>query len=130
MPLYRIYIDEVGNHDMTHVDDPNHRFLSLTGVILEADYNLRVLQPEMNQIKREFFQQDPDEPIIFHRKELVNKRPPFQALLDPEVEKQFNNVLLTALARWEYSVVTVAIDKKAHRDRYQMWLRRHPWLPL
>jgi hypothetical protein len=32
MTLYRIYIDEVGNHDLTHADDPNQRFLSLTGV--------------------------------------------------------------------------------------------------
>lgn len=47
MALYRIYIDEVGNHDLTHADDPNQRFLSLTGVILESDYTLRVLQSEM-----------------------------------------------------------------------------------
>jgi hypothetical protein len=76
MALYRIYVDEVGNHDLTHADDPNQRFLSLTGVILESDYTLSVLQPEMDQIKRDFFQRDPDEPVIFHRKELVNKRPP------------------------------------------------------
>ena len=25
MALYRIYIDEVGNHDFTHADDPNLR---------------------------------------------------------------------------------------------------------
>ena len=36
MSLYRIYIDETGNHDMTHADDPNQRFLALTGVILES----------------------------------------------------------------------------------------------
>lgn len=33
MALYRIYVDEVGNHDLTQADDPNRRFLSLTGVI-------------------------------------------------------------------------------------------------
>jgi hypothetical protein len=37
MSLYRIYIDETGNHDMTHADDPNQRFLALTGVILEVE---------------------------------------------------------------------------------------------
>jgi hypothetical protein len=73
MALYRIYIDEVGAHDLTHADDPNQRFLSLTGVILESDYTLRVLQPEMDHLKREFFQRDPDVPVIFHRKEMVNK---------------------------------------------------------
>ncbi len=33
MTKYRIYIDEVGNPDLGSSDDPNHRFLSLTGVI-------------------------------------------------------------------------------------------------
>ena len=126
MALCRIYIDEVGTHDLTHADDPNQRFLSLTGVILESDYTLRVLQPEMNQLKRDFFQRDPDEPVLLHRKELVNKRPPFDALRDPDNERRFNAALLAALARWEYAVVTVVLDKQAHRDQYQTW-RYHPY---
>jgi hypothetical protein len=126
MSLYRLYIDEVGNHDLTHADDPNQRFLSLTGVILESRYVLDVLQIEMDQIKRQFFQRDPDEPVVFHRKELVNRRPPFEALRDAEIEKQFNTSLLTALARWDYRVVTVVIDKKSHRDQYQAW-HFHPY---
>ena len=36
---YRIYIDEVGNPDLESCDDPNHRFLSLTGVIVALDYS-------------------------------------------------------------------------------------------
>lgn len=126
MGVYRIYIDEVGNHDMTHVDDPNLRFLSLTGVILERDYTLHVLQPEMEQIKRDFFQHDPDEPIIFHRKELVNRRWPFKVLREPDTEQRFNVVLLDALERWDYQVITVVIDKREHRDRYQVW-HHHPY---
>lgn len=124
--LYRVYIDEVGNHDLTHAQDPNQRFFSLTGVILESEYTTHVLRPEMDQIKAEFFQQDPDEPVIFHRKELVNKRPPFQALLDPTVEEQFNTRLLMALARWDYRVITVVLDKQAHRDQYSVW-HFHPY---
>jgi hypothetical protein len=124
--LYRIYVDEVGNYDLAHADEPNQRFLSLTGVILESGYTMRVLQPEMDQLKRRFFQWDPDEPVIFHRKELVNKRPPFHPLRDPSIEADFNQALLDALTRWEYCVITVVIDKKAHRDRYQVW-HYHPY---
>jgi hypothetical protein len=126
MSLYRIYIDETGNHDMTHADDSNQRFLALTGVILESGYNTGTLQPEMEEIKRQFFQHDPDEPVIFHRKEMVNHRPPFEALRDPKVEKKFNKTLLEALDRWEYQVITVVLDKKAHRDQYATW-RYHPY---
>jgi hypothetical protein len=126
MALYRIYIDEVGTHDLLHADDPNQRFLSLTGVILESEYTLHRLLPEMEQLKRDFFQRDPDEPVILHRKELVNKRPPFHALRDPGTEQRFNAALLDVLTRWEYRVITVVLDKKAHRDQYQVW-RYHPY---
>jgi hypothetical protein len=126
MSLYRIYVDEVGTHDLTHADDPNQRFLSLTGVVFESDHTLNVLRPEMDQIKREFFQHDPDEPIILHRKEIVNKIPPFDRLRDPEIEQRFNTTLLSALARWDYVVITVVIDKRAHRDQYQVW-HYHPY---
>gem|GEM_PF-2254388 len=38
MMKYRIYIDEVGNSDLGSSDNPNHRFLSLTGIIFELEY--------------------------------------------------------------------------------------------
>ena len=126
MLLYRLYVDEVGNHDLTHADDDNQRFLSLTGIILESEYTLKVFQPEMEQLKRDFFQTDADEPVIFHRKEMVNKRTPFHPLRDAETEQRFNTALLTALAGWDYRVITVVIDKKAHRDQYQTW-HFHPY---
>jgi len=126
MSLYRIYIDETGNHDMKHADEPNQRFLALTGVILESGYNAGTLQPEMEEIKHQFFQFDPDEPVIFHRKEMVNHHPPFQSLQDSKVEKRFNETLLSALDRWEYQVITIVLDKKAHRDQYSLW-RYHPY---
>lgn len=126
MSLYRVYIDEVGNHDLTHTEDPNQRFLSLTGIILESEYTLNTVQPEMNQIKQRYFQHDPDESIIFHRKEIINKRSPFHALRNPETEMAFNQDILSALERWDYKVITVVIDKKAHRERYQIW-HYHPY---
>ena len=126
MSLYRIYIDETGNHDMTHVEDPNQRFLALTGIILESEYNTSVLQPEMEAIKRQFFQKDPDTPVIFHRKEMVNRRPPFEALRDVRVEKQFNQAILEGLERWQFHIITIVIDKKMHRDQYSVW-RFHPY---
>lgn len=126
MNLYRLYCDEVGNHDMEHVDDPNQRFLGLTGVIVESTHMRQTILPEMNQLKSEFFQSDPDEPVIFHRKELVNKRPPFDVLLNIDTEQRFNSAVLDSLTRWDYRVITVVIDKKTHRDQYRVW-RYHPY---
>ncbi len=58
---------------------------------------MQVLQPEMDSLKRRFFQVDLDEPVVFHRKELVNKRFPFGILWDSEIEAHFNTELLISL---------------------------------
>ena len=126
MSLYRLYIDEVGNHDLTHAEDPNERFLSLTGVIIESQYCINVLVPQIEDLKRRFFIADPDVPVIFHRKDMVNKRRPFQALRDPKIEAEFNETLLWKLKDWEYTVITVVIDKYAHKKKYSIW-QYHPY---
>lgn len=118
---YRLYIDEVGNSDLEASRDPNHRYLSLTGVIIGLDYVDRIVAPEIEALKRRYFITHVDDPIVLHRKELVNKRPPFQALQDSEVEKRFNADLLALLERLDFRVITVVIDKLDHRERYLVW---------
>lgn len=118
---YRIYIDEVGNPDLESSDNPNHRFLSLTGVILELDYVGKVVHPQLEDLKTKYFRHHPDDPIIFHRKEIVNKKPPFEILRDQAICKKFDKDLLNFLQEWEYIVVSVCIDKKRHRDTYSVW---------
>jgi len=125
MSLYQLYIDEVGNHDLTHAENPNERFLSLTGVIIESQYCINKFVPSMEEMKRHFFCKDPDTPIIFHRKDIINKRYPFQALREPQVEAEFNEILLNQLRDWNYRVITIVIDKKAHKEKYTKW-QYHP----
>ncbi len=48
--------------------------------------------------------------------QLVNFR-----LRDPQIEKQFNNDLLTLLHELEYTVITTVIDKLEHQRRYTAW---------
>jgi hypothetical protein len=118
---YRMYIDEVGNSDLNSSDNPLHRFLSLTGVIIELDYVRDTLFPEMENLKAKYFKYHPDEPLIFHRKELVNAKRPFEALRDEKAKELFDSDLLGRLAEWEYVAVTVCLDKKSHKDTYQVW---------
>lgn len=121
MHKYRLYIDEVGNSDLKSSRNPNHRYLSLTGVILDLDYVMNVIYPELEDFKCRFFNSHPDEPIILHRKELVNKKPPFTALREPEIEQAFNRELLEKLTTWQYVVITATIDKMRHMEQYQVW---------
>lgn len=119
---YRMYVDEVGNSDMkASQSNLNHRYLSLTGVIFELDYVKDVVSPAIEDMKARFFQSHPDEPIILHRKELLNRKYPFECLKDPVTAQAFDSELLSMLTTLDYIVVTVVIDKLEHWNRYQVW---------
>jgi len=118
---YRLYIDEVGNPDFGSCHDHNHRFLSLTGVILDIEYVQEMLHPQMEELKCHFFDHHPDEPLIFHRKEIVNAKPPFHALREIEIQTKFNSSFLDLLHSWHYTVLTVCIDKRSHSEKYGEW---------
>jgi uncharacterized protein DUF3800 len=124
--MLRMYVDEVGNADLKASADPNHRYLSLTGVVFDLDYMDRVAAPELEGLKRRYFKTHVDEPLILHRKELVNKKYPFQALRDPGVEAAFNSDLLSLLEKLQYKVITAVIDKLEHCRRYPVW-QHHPY---
>ncbi len=118
---YRMYIDEVGNPDLKSSDDPNHRFLSLTGVIIELGHVAAVVQPDMEALKAKYFRSHPDDPVIFHRKDMVNRRGSFVALRDDRVREAFDRALIGLLSKWDYTVITVCLDKKKHRETYRVW---------
>jgi hypothetical protein len=120
--LYRLYIDEVGNHAMGPDLGENERFLSLFGVVVNGAYMLDVIQPDMRRLKREFFQRDPDEQIIFHRKDITRFRGPFSILYrDRERRQRFGDSMLAMYESWEYLALLITMDKRAHHDKYSVW---------
>jgi hypothetical protein len=118
---YRLYIDEVGNPDLDSSQDPNHRYLSLSGVIFELGYVNAVVFPKVEELKKTYFGSHPDEPIILHRKEVMNGKFPFQALKDPATREAFDRDILALLSELDYTLITVAIDKLDHKNRYTAW---------
>ena len=118
---YRMYVDEVGNPDIASSDNPLHRFLSLTGVIIDLNYVRSTFHAQIEQLKSAYFNSHPDDPVIFHRKDLVNAKGPFEALRDSKTKSRFDKDLLESLKKWEYTVISVCLDKKAHKDTYQVW---------
>lgn len=113
MSKYRIYTDEVGNNDLNSSENPNHRYLSLTGLIFELNYVKDVVTPSLEKLKQKYFPYHPDEPVILHRKELVNKKYPFNSLKDKKIEEKFNSEFLKLLSDLDYVAVSVLIDKLA-----------------
>ena len=103
----------MGDAGLRHVGDLQHRFLSLTGVIAESDYVRDRIHPELEDIKKRYFDSHPDEPVVLHRKELVNATWPFHALRDSETRAAFDAEMLVLIRDWDYRVLTVCLDKKA-----------------
>ena len=44
-----------------------------------------------------------------------------KVLKDEKVKLLFDKELIDFLNKWEYIVITVCLDKKAHKDTYQVW---------
>lgn len=121
MPKYRMYVDEVGNSDLRSAIDQNHRFLSLTGVILSLNTVKNQLYPDLEDLKTRFFDSHPDEPVIFHRKEMINGIGPFEALRNTTTREKFNDELLNIISKTDFKMITVVLDKLVFSKRYEEW---------
>jgi hypothetical protein len=120
---YRLYIDEVGNPDVEASENYNHRFLSLTGVIFESDYVKYTVHPCIERLKIDTLNYHPDDkPIILHRKEIINAKHPFTLLANDENRDKFNEQLIRLLGDLNYTVISVCLDKKRHKETYSTWL--------
>ncbi len=53
--MLRLYIDEVGHHDLKTSDDPNERCLGLTGIIMELGNAEGQFAEQLDGIKQEEF---------------------------------------------------------------------------
>jgi hypothetical protein len=115
----RLFIDEVGNDD---VDSPAERYLSLTAIYCKLKAHETKVTPLIETLKTKFFGHNPPEKlIVLHRKELVRKEAPFDALRSPELNDEWEAEILQMLSNLPYLVITVMIDKHEHKERYKVW---------
>jgi len=116
--LYRIYVDESGDHTYHSLDDAAKRYLGLSGCIIESEYYATTFQPALEVLKRRYFHHDPDEPIILHRREIIEAKGTFWRLRNADNRQAFDQDLLKFFCEQKYVLITVVIDKKAHLERY------------
>ncbi len=114
-PDYTMYIDESGNHDL---NCERERYLGLTGVICSRQHMDAVVAPSMEQLKKRFWPSLPVGQPILHRKDIVWAKGPFRNLHDQCIRAAFDKCLLALLRDWQYTLVSVVIDKHAHRNMY------------
>lgn len=124
--MYRMYLDEVGTDGSKRLDSDKHRYLSLTGVIIDLDHARDYLQPALNQIKGRALAEDPDSPICLHRIDIRNAKGPFECLRDEDKRGVFNEGILRILHDCDYKVVTAMVDKQEMEMRTH-WVKTHPY---
>lgn len=127
--MYRLYVDEVGTDSLTHLDKDKHRYLSLTGVAIEIKHVASVLEPNMDWIKVNVLEHDPDSPIILHRTDILGRKGRFGILSDPTKCDLFDRSLLRLIESTEFSVITAFIDKQAMMKK-ENWKNKQPYLYL
>jgi hypothetical protein len=118
MTLYRLYIDESGDHTYKDLEDPTKRYLALLGCIIEEDHYVNNFFPTLENLKRKHFDSHPDDPVILHRKEIKDSKGKFRRLKDPQKREAFDRDLLQFLKQMEYTIILVVMDKKAHKEKY------------
>lgn len=82
-PTHRLYIDESGDHTYRSVAGLSRRYLGLTGVLIRKSRYDPVVPRELEKLKRDFFDYDPDTPPILTRKNIIKRRGVFRVLLNP-----------------------------------------------
>lgn len=109
---YRLYIDESGDHVFKKLENPAHRYLCLLGCWFKgAEYKRFHLALEA--FKERHLPHNPDEPVILHREDMINRRGAFWRLRDPGANEAFDNDLLATISSAEFRIVAVVVDKLA-----------------
>ena len=115
-----MYIDENGNSDMQC--SGNNRFLSLTGVIIENNYDKTILKSTFDEFKSAYKISD----TILHRSDIMNRTKGFEFLADEKIRTSFNNKLIDIIGNTSFKVITAVIDKEVHLREYEE-LHYHPY---
>jgi len=113
-----LFIDERGNHHMTAKATDGNRRLTIVGAIIGQERYKTLFVPEFRSLKRKFFSDDLDTPVVFHWEDVVQRRGMFSVLKDAKIRNQFNRDIVSFYSTQEYRLVAAVIDKVEHRERY------------
>ncbi len=128
--LYRIYIDESGDHTYRSLKNPDKRYFGVTGCIIDAGYYKTRFHPDLEALKQKHFPRHPDDPpVILHRTDIMRAKSCFWRLRNPndtDNRSAFDQDILQFFTEQVYVLVTVVIDKKNHIERYDQ-AAYHPY---
>lgn len=113
--IYRLYIDESGDHTFNLVDQDHHRYLGLLGIWFNSDAPYIAFAQALSQLKKDIFGWHPDDsPICLHRKDIKERRGIFGRLKDPDLNRRFEAGLIRIVEEAHFRMTCVVIDKASH----------------
>lgn len=115
--LYRMYIDESGNHNYSTSDEQKSRYLSLTGVVLNSIENADKLTPYLRELKM-LICSDVDELPVLHQEEIWSKQGIWGKLRDKDLQLKFGSRFLEIIKEVDFTIFCVVLDKKEHLEKY------------
>jgi len=122
----RLYLDESGDHSYNLLEEIGHRYLAVLGVWFEREDTYILFSEKLQQLKDTIFgERSPDNPVILHRTEIINRKGPFGCLREGYIRNQFNNQLLDLITNTDFKMICVIIDKKNHLHEYHSPM--HPY---
>ena len=126
-PTRRMYLDESGDHSACEEAAAiGQRFLGLVGVVFERGATYDTLAQDLEALKKRHFTYDPDDPLVFHREDIVHRRGAFGRLKETAAREAFDDDLIQLIGATTFRVVAVVIDKATHARKTYRHLR-HPY---
>jgi hypothetical protein len=119
IPQYTLYIDENGHCNMNV--SPNNRFLSLTAIILENNYDEKYVKNIFKTFKNNYKIKG-----ILHRSDIINRSNGFEFLVDDKIRSSFDIKLLSIIQEIDFKCITVVLDKETHLNQYGK-MHKHPY---
>ena len=62
-----------------------------------------------------------DASVVLHRREIIDKEPPFDSLKNEATRAAFDADVLEMIRNCTYTTLAALIDKSAHIAKYQVW---------
>lgn len=114
---FRLYLDESGDHVFRHFEEPGHRYFCLLGCWFRtSDYQL--FHRAFEDLKQRHVPHSPDDPVVLHREDIINRKGAFWRLRDAKLRASFDSDLLELISQARFSMVAVVIDKLALQQHY------------
>jgi len=110
---YYFFLDETGDHSLSFIDESFPIFL-LAGCLFEEE-SYKKVSDSINNFKEEFFR---TKEVILHSRDIRKCDKSFQILFDLELKKSFYEKLNEIIRKADFKIIAVAIDKKAHIEKY------------